>query len=198
MDSSYITSAMKPQQLQDFGLPEYAVFGRSNCGKSSLINALLGRRALARTSSTPGRTAMVNYFKVKATGGEFIFADLPGYGYSTGTTAGDRKHWQELVTRYLEQGSTAPRTYLFLVDSRRAVAAPFDQDDEMILRFLAKGSQSVLIVLTKVDKLNTKETQAARKETAARLAELGVTADFVLTSASKKTGVAELQKRLFG
>jgi GTP-binding protein len=125
-------------------LPEVAVAGRSNVGKSSLLNALLGRRGLARTSSTPGRTRQLNFFLVND---RLVIVDLPGYGFAVGSEA-ERRGWGPLVEGFLRDRPTL-RGVALLVDVRRGVEA----DEEAILAFLAHVELPAAIVATKLDKL---------------------------------------------
>ena len=137
-------------------LPEVAFAGRSNVGKSSLINALVHRRKFARVSNTPGRTREINFFEVN---GEFVLADLPGYGYAR--ISKERKaEWRPLIEGYLS-GSPRLRGIVQLLDARHAPST----DDLQMLAFLAKLGTPTLVIATKVDKL----VKSAR---AARLAEL--------------------------
>ena len=125
-------------------LPEVAVAGRSNVGKSSLLNALLGRRGLARTSSTPGRTRQLNFFLVNE---QLVIVDLPGYGFAVGSEA-ERRGWGPLVEGFLRERSTL-RGVALLVDVRRGLEA----DEEAILAFLAHVGLPAAVVATKLDKL---------------------------------------------
>jgi GTP-binding protein len=125
-------------------LPEVAVAGRSNVGKSSLLNALLGRHGLARTSSTPGRTRQLNFFVVND---RFVVVDLPGYGFAVGSAA-ERKGWGPLVEGYLRQRPTL-RGVALLVDLRRGL----EEEEGELLAFLAHVGLPAAVVATKVDKL---------------------------------------------
>jgi GTP-binding protein len=125
-------------------LPEVAVAGRSNVGKSSLLNALLGRRGLARTSSTPGRTRQLNFFLVND---RLVIVDLPGYGFAVGSEA-ERRSWGPLVEGFLRERPTL-RGVALLVDVRRGLEA----DEEEILAFLAHVELPAAVVATKLDKL---------------------------------------------
>jgi len=124
--------------------PEVAVAGRSNVGKSSLLNQLLGRRGLARTSGTPGRTRQINFFLVNE---RFVVADLPGFGFAVGPEA-ERRAWGPLVERYLRTRLTL-RGVAVLVDARRGPEA----EEEDLLAFLAHHGLRAAVVATKLDKL---------------------------------------------
>ena len=125
------------------GPPEVAVAGRSNVGKSSLINTLVGRRGLARTSSTPGRTRQLNFFAVN----DFVLVDLPGYGFAVGPEA-ERRAWGPLVETYLQDRPTL-RGVALVVDARRGIE---DEEDE-VLAYLARVGRPAAVVATKTDKL---------------------------------------------
>jgi GTP-binding protein len=146
-------------------LPEVAFAGRSNVGKSSLINALVHRRKLARVSNTPGRTREINFFDVN---GEFVLVDLPGYGYAR--VSKERKAtWRPLIEGYLK-GSLRLRGVVLLLDSRRQPS----EDDLRMLDFLAQRETPTVVVATKVDKL-VRAQRDARIESLAR--EAGVELD---------------------
>src|SRR4051812_28729592 len=129
-------------------LPEVAFAGRSNVGKSSLLNRLVRRKAFARVSNTPGRTREINFFEVN---GEFVLADLPGYGYAR-VSKERRAEWRPLIEGYLT-GSPKLRGVVQLLDSRRTP----NEDDMQMLEFLAHVGTPTIIVATKVDKLRTAE-----------------------------------------
>ncbi len=193
MQSSYITSAAKAEQLPDLGGgPEVAFIGRSNCGKSSLLNALLGRVKLARESKTPGRTQMVNFFKVE-TGQKMIFlADLPGYGFSA-IGRDLRTHWQELLEAYTQRPTV--KEFLFLLDSRRV--PDMDQEDMDLLRYVVRLGP-VTVVLTKIDKASQAELAAARNQIGVHLkAARASSAKVVLVSATKGKGIDALRDAVF-
>jgi GTP-binding protein len=126
------------------GPPEVAVAGRSNVGKSSLINAILGRRALARTSSTPGRTRQLNFFLVNE---RFRLVDLPGYGFAVGSEE-ERRGWGPLVETYLRSRATLCGVVL-IVDLRRGL----EREEIELLAFLADVGRPAALVATKADKL---------------------------------------------
>ena len=128
-------------------MPQVALFGRSNVGKSSLINDLFQQRGLARTSSTPGKTQLLNFFLIDE---KILFVDLPGYGYAE-VSQKKKRDWGLFIEEYLSE--TPPDLALFLVDSRRTPAAK----DEEMFDFLQNSSIKTVIVLTKVDKLSKNE-----------------------------------------
>ena len=129
-------------------LPEVAFAGRSNVGKSSLINALVHRRKFARVSNTPGRTREINFFRVND---QFVLADLPGYGYAR-ISKEKRAAWRPLIEGYLK-GSNALRGVVQLLDARRTPS----EDDLQMLEFLAHRGTPTLVIATKVDKLRKSE-----------------------------------------
>jgi len=171
-------------------LPEIAFAGRSNVGKSSLINRLLRRKKFARVSNTPGRTREINFFEVNS---QFILADLPGYGYAR--VSKERKAaWRPLIEGYL-RGSPALRGVVQLLDARRV---PSD-DDLLMLDFLAQLGTPTIVVATKIDKLPRAE-QAARVEQLAREAgiELEQVIPFSAVSGDGRDELAEAIVQLIG
>lgn len=149
-------------------LPEVAFAGRSNVGKSSLINRLVNRKKLARVSNTPGRTREINFFDVN---GEFVLADLPGYGYAR-ISKEQRAAWRPLIEGYL-LGSPALKGVVQLLDVRHR---PSDEDLQM-LDFLAHAGTPTIVVATKLDKLRPAD-RAGR--VAALAQEAGIDADQVI------------------
>lgn len=138
-------------------LPEIAFAGRSNVGKSSLINTLLRRRKIARVSNTPGRTREINFFEVN---GAFVLVDLPGYGYAR-ISREQRAAWRPLIEGYL-RGSPALRGVVQLLDARRE---PSD-DDLQMLEFLASLGTPTIVIATKIDKLRGAERDRRLRELA--------------------------------
>lgn len=126
-------------------LPEFAFAGRSNVGKSSLINGLLNRKALARTSATPGKTQTVNFYLINK---EFYFVDLPGYGY-TRAAVSERERWGKMVERYL-RGAGKLRAVFLLVDIRHEPSA----NDRMMYDWIVHQGFHPVIIATKLDKVN--------------------------------------------
>ena len=127
--------------------PEVAFLGRSNVGKSSLLNRLVQRRQLARTSRTPGKTRLVCWYRVERPGRALMLVDLPGYGYAKVSKA-ERRRWKELVESYLT-GREALRAAVLLQDLRRDVS----EDETLLLEWLAEREVPAILALTKVDKL---------------------------------------------
>ena len=138
----------RPDQFPADGIPQVAFSGRSNVGKSSLINALIGRKSLARVSSQPGKTITVNFYDA---GRKLYLVDLPGYGFAK-RSAEDQKRWSGLVDGYIT-GSEALRLVVQLVDMRIGPTA----DDNMMLNYLIDAGIPCLLVATKSDKLNKTE-----------------------------------------
>jgi len=146
--ADFIKSAVKPGDYPPEELPEVAFVGRSNVGKSSLINVLAGRKGLVRTSSTPGRTQLINFFNINNT---LTLVDLPGYGYAK-APPDVRKQWQPMIETYLAKRDNLKAVVLIL-DIRRT---PSDGDLDM-LRWLDRYNIPPIIVLTKCDKLSKNE-----------------------------------------
>lgn len=144
----FIKSAVKPKDFPPAELPEVAFVGRSNVGKSSLINVLAGRKSLVRTSSTPGRTQLINFFDIN---GILTLVDLPGYGYAKAPPE-VRKQWGPMIETYLAKRENLKAVVLIL-DIRRI---PSDGDLEM-LGWLQRYDIPPIIVLTKCDKLSKTE-----------------------------------------
>jgi len=146
--ATYLKSVPDLKQLPKSHLPEIAFAGRSNVGKSSALNRLVNVKALAKTSSTPGKTRLINFFLINE---NLYFVDLPGYGYAK-TSRSLKESWGKLVEDYLKERETLKGTVL-LIDSRRGVLEP----DLQLLEWLDFYGKESLIVLTKTDKLNRSE-----------------------------------------
>ena len=174
--------------LPEPGLPEVAVAGRSNVGKSSLINALTGRRALARTSQTPGRTQQLNFFSL---GERLLLVDLPGYGYARAskTAVAD---WTALVEDYLKGRPTLRRLCL-LIDARRGIK----DADANVMDMLDAAAVGYRIVLTKADQLSGPANAALSEAVTAALRKRPAAAPTPLTTSARNgTGIAELRAEL--
>jgi GTP-binding protein len=169
-------------------LPEIAFVGRSNVGKSSLVNALTGRKTLARVSNTPGRTREINFFDL---GGRLILADLPGYGYAKVSKA-EHARWTELIFAYL-RGRPNLRRVVLLIDARRG---PLPNDIE-VMDLLDRAAVSYQLVLTKADKLKTMELKAAEAETEAESRRHAAAYPaLIASSAQTGAGIASLRAAL--
>jgi len=179
---SFLLSAWQPRQFPADDGAEVAFAGRSNAGKSSALNAIVGRKAMARVSKTPGRTQLINFFSLAP---RQRLADLPGYGYAK-VPEEMRKHWRELLSRYVEQrGSLAG--LVIVMDARRPLT---DFDQQMLAWTQANGLPTHLL-LTKADKLSRNEAALTIRKVRATLAE-ATTAQ--LFSAVDKTGVDEARR----
>jgi len=175
------------------GLPpadrlEICFAGRSNVGKSSLINALTGRKSLARTSNTPGRTQEINFFDV---GGQLYLVDLPGYGYAEAPVNIVRK-WQELLKAYLSGRATLRRAFV-LIDMRHGIK----KVDEEILDLLNKSAVTFQAVLTKADKISAEQQQKTLAQVRAALAKHPAAyPEILVTSSEKGEGIETLRALL--
>jgi GTP-binding protein len=183
-DARFLTSANRPEQfLPDEGT-EVAFAGRSNCGKSSAINVILRRRNLARTSKTPGRTQLVNFFGL---GPQRRVVDLPGYGFARVPTA-VQDHWRELLERYFVGRRSLGGLFL-MVDSRRGLT----DFDRQMLGWMEALRHPVHVLLTKCDKLGRKErTDTLATATAA----IGEGDTIQLFSAKTSEGVSAARQRM--
>ncbi len=178
----FLVSAAAPGQFPADRGAEVAFVGRSNAGKSTAINAIVQRQGLARTSKTPGRTRLLNFFDV---GPMQRLVDLPGYGYATGPEA-ERRNWQPLIEALATRSSL--RGWFLIVDARRGIVG----GDEALMEWAAPH-QRIHVLLSKVDKLNRSEAAKALRESTAALGERG---SVQLFSATAKTGVDEAQRTL--
>ncbi|MFN0114699.1 MAG: ribosome biogenesis GTP-binding protein YihA/YsxC [Paracoccaceae bacterium] len=165
--------------------PEVCFAGRSNVGKSSLINALTGRRSLARASNTPGRTQEINYFDA---GGRLFLVDLPGYGFAEAPKATVEK-WQRLLKAYLAGRQTLRRAFV-LIDARHGVKAV----DEEILTLLDRSAVPFQAVLTKADKIGAHERETSLAQVRGALARHPAAyPELIVTSSEKGEGIATLR-----
>lgn len=172
------------EQLTDSDLPEICFSGRSNVGKSSLINKILNRKSIARVSSTPGKTVTVNFYRLA----DFRLVDLPGYGYAK-VADHDRERWAELMEGYFRTGRNI-KLCLQLIDMRH----PATEFDISMLEFLAHFNIPYAVVLTKCDKLNKTEFNNRLSALKSELGDLGNGITIIPFSALKGTGAEEVRK----
>ncbi len=175
-------------RLPPMVLPEIAFAGRSNVGKSSLVNALTGRNTLARVSNTPGRTRQINFFDL---GGRLMLVDLPGYGYAK-VSRDTVDRWVSVLTAYLK-GRAALRRILLLVDARHGLK----DSDRQLMGILDTAAVNYQIVLTKVDKPTKTELAICRSTLADEMAtHPAAHPEIIMTSAREGLGLAELRAEL--
>jgi GTP-binding protein len=183
--TEFIKSATKPDHYPEGDQPEIAFAGRSNVGKSSLINVLVNRKALVRTSSTPGRTQLINFFDVNGT---FTLVDLPGYGFAK-VPLDVKRQWGPMMQTYLS-GRPNLRGVVLIIDIRRT---PKDEDIQM-LEWLRAFAVTPILVVTKCDKVSKNELQ---KQLSVIAKELGVQKDNLLTfSALSRSGVEKVWEKI--
>ena len=148
--AEFLLSASTTRQFPAATLPEIAFAGRSNVGKSTLINSLLNRKKLVKTSATPGKTQLINFFKIND---QFLFVDLPGYGYAK-VPESVRRKWQNLVEAYLSERETL-RNVVLIIDGRHNPTV----QDRQLLQWLEYYQRPSLIVASKIDKLKRGQVQ---------------------------------------
>lgn len=179
--AEFTMSAVMESQYPKDGLPEIALIGRSNVGKSSLINKLINRKKLAKTSSTPGKTRTINFYKIN---NSFYFVDLPGYGYAK-VPLRERKEWQRFIEEYFETRQTLKGAFIVL-DIRRDPT----ENEQMIYDWLERLELPAVTVLTKADKFSKTKAAARAKEIESSLGRGEVT----VFSAMSAEGKNELLK----
>ncbi len=178
------------QQLPDAQIPEIAFAGRSNVGKSSLLNALTGRKALARTSHTPGRTQELNYFNLSD---HLYMVDMPGYGYAK-VSKEKITAWTSLIFSYLKGRSTL-RCVFILVDSRHGIKT----SDKELMKMLDSSAVSYRIVLTKIDKVKREDLERLSNKVIEILKDHPAAyPEIIKTSSFKKEGIEELRRIICG
>jgi GTP-binding protein len=183
--TEFVQSATKPGNYPADSEPEIAFAGRSNVGKSSLINTLLNRRNLVRTSSTPGRTQLLNFFRVNQ---QFSLVDLPGFGFAKVPLA-VKKAWGPMIRTYLEQRESL-RGVVFILDIRRVPG----QEDLQMLDWLEEFAVPTILVVTKIDKIGRAQHHTHLRKIADAT---GLPVDaFSLFSATSRYGVEEVWERI--
>ena len=183
-----IAAAARADQFPPGSAPEVAFLGRSNVGKSSLLNRLVQRKKLARTSGAPGKTRLIHWYRVRRPEREALFVDLPGYGYAKVSRA-ERARWRSLVESYLEGRETLCAAVL-LQDIRRDLS----EDEDLLIAWLRERGIPVILALTKSDKLKrmrrTRRADEMRRDTDLPDARI------VVTSAEKGLGLEELWRAI--
>ncbi len=186
---TFLTSVVKIEDLPLTNLPEIAFVGRSNVGKSSLINAVCNRKGLAKTSQVPGKTKMLNFFLISET---FYLVDLPGYGYAK-AAKGEIEAWNYLIYLYLK-GRAPLKMVFLLMDSRHGTK----KNDLEFMAFLDEMAVPYQVVLTKTDKISETKASSLIEETQKLLTSHPAAYPEVLaTSSEKKQGIVPLQDRIF-
>lgn len=183
--AEFIKSAVKPSHYPEAVLPEFAFVGRSNVGKSSLINTLVNRKRLVKTSSTPGRTQLINFFDINEM---FTFVDLPGYGYAK-VPKKVVKSWGDMIETFLSQRETLKGVVL-LMDIRRTPK----QDEVDLINWFDHYSIPAILVLTKADKFSKQKQTVHHKKCAAAL-DL-TPEDFITFSSKSRLGKDKLWNKL--
>ena len=180
--SEIVVSAIRKEQYPAEGLPEIALVGRSNVGKSSATNALLNRRNFARTSQTPGKTRTINFYKIN---NEFYFVDLPGYGYAK-VSKSEKDKWGVIMERYLQDRQELCAIFL-LVDIRHEPT----NDDVMMYEWIKHFGYNCVVIATKADKISRGQYQ---KHISIIRKKLNLAKDekVIPLSSSKKTGVEDV------
>ena len=185
---NFIAAAQNLTALPPISLPEIAFAGRSNVGKSSLVNALTGRTTLARTSQTPGRTRQLIFFSLAS---RMQLVDLPGYGYARASKT-DIKAWTKLTRKFLV-GRQSLQRMLLLIDSRRGVSLA----DKEMMKLMDDSAVSWAVVLTKADKVKPEQMQKIHDKTQQEISRHVAAFPYIWTTSSQKgAGIAELRAHL--
>lgn len=188
-NATFVLSAHELRDLPPPGAPEVAFAGRSNSGKSSAINTLADHNRLAFVSKTPGRTQLINFFRL--TGGGLL-VDLPGYGYAK-VPGPTRQHWEKVLSEYLQTRESL-RGLALVMDVRH----PLTPLDETMLAWFGPTGKPVHVLLTKADKLTRSASEAVLRSVRTRLGELAPNFTVQLFSALKRTGVDAAEAALGG
>jgi len=183
-NAEFITSVAGTDKIFATGKPEIAIAGKSNVGKSSFINFITNNGKLARTSRTPGRTRLLNFFEVNH---EWYIVDLPGYGYAR-VNDGEKKNWQELIEAYL--CSPDLRNVFLLLDIRHLPT----EEDKTLINYLNFHRIPFTLIATKSDKLSRQQINKAINDIASDL-KVG-TGDIIPVSSLNKTGLSDIERRI--
>lgn len=185
-----VISAVRPSQYPEDGLPEFALAGRSNVGKSSFINRMIGRKSMARISSKPGKTQTLNFYKIEE---QLFFVDVPGYGYAK-VSKSEREAWGKMIEQYLT-GRSVLKAVVQIVDIRHE---PTD-DDCMMYDFLKHYNIPTIVIATKADKIK-KGNYAKHKKIVKEVLDMDPNDPLILFSSEKGMGMeeawAEIEKRM--
>src|SRR6056297_919695 len=181
----FITSAPALKDCPDESLPEFCFAGRSNVGKSSLLNKMTNKRRLARTSNTPGKTQQMNYYNIDES---CYFVDLPGFGFAK-VPEKERKRWGKDIQEYLKNRSTL-RLILHLVDARHPPTAL----DEEFFFWMASNGMPFAVILTKADKLSKNKLTQSVAHTRKVLGSMNIEVPLIPSSADSGSGIDEVQK----
>jgi GTP-binding protein len=185
-DAAFLTSVTDAAKILDTKKPEIAIAGKSNVGKSSLINFIVNRRKLAYTSQTPGLTRMLNYYQIN--GGEFYIVDLPGYGFAK-ISKSQKAEWGNLVEGYLQKSRSLVHAFV-LLDIRHQPT----EDDLLLLKYLQNGNIDFTIIATKCDKLSRQQILKQRQNIASAI-KIGAD-NIILSSSQDKRGREEILARI--
>ena len=190
-ECKFIAAALNSNAVPDEECYEIAFAGRSNVGKSSLVNALTNRKTLARTSQTPGRTRQLIFFELQHNLTKLRLVDLPGYGYAKAPKK-DIQSWTSLTLKYLK-GRPSLRTICLLIDSRRGIGVY----DELIMKELDKAAVSWIVILTKADKLTNEEIEKIKDSTCENISKHPAAyPEIIVTSSLKSDGIPMLRAYL--
>jgi len=188
IETKFLTSAPTINEALANDLSEIAIMGRSNVGKSSFINSITNRKNIAKSSSTPGKTRLINFFDITYLHDEEKYfarvVDLPGFGYARVSKV-EKKKWQEALTEFITKRSSI-RVFIHLLDARH-LNLEIDNDVRDYLKSIKRGDQEVIEIFTKADKLNQKELSKLRSQFPKAL----------LVSNLKKSGIDKASNRIF-
>ncbi len=184
--AKFIISVADGKNMPDYNVPEIAIAGKSNVGKSSFINFMTNQNKLARTSQEPGRTRLLNYFQIN--NGEYYFVDLPGYGYAR-VNHGEKQKWGALIENYMQRSKNLINVFV-LVDLRHEPT----NDDKMLINYLYAYSIPFTIIATKADKLSRMQQNKCKAVIASALC-VGQ-GDIIVTSSFAKIGKEQVLARI--
>lgn len=185
IEPRFITSATKLEECPKESLPEVCFAGRSNVGKSSLINVLLNKKNIARTSNVPGKTQQMNYYQI---GNDCFFVDLPGYGFAR-VPKKERERWGQNIRKYLLERNTL-RLILHVIDARHNPS----QLDEDFFYWMAMNEKPFCILMSKGDKISKNKLQQSKARVLRVLKEMNIEVPVLAYSADSRNGIAEIKE----